>query len=119
MATSKSTIDMTTKQERRDGDRAPSMWACPYELTKHEGSAALKSSKGYGYSINMSPGGMLLLLPQKVDKRQVFEVQVPSQAKKKERTKLVEVRWTQSIPVSARVKMYLVGTRFLFEPPAQ
>jgi hypothetical protein len=44
---------------------------------------------------------------------------VPSKAKKKERTKLVEVRWTQSIPVSPRVNMYLVGTRFLFEPPAQ
>jgi hypothetical protein len=112
-------IHMTTKQERRDSDRAPSMRACPYELTKLEGSAALKSSKGYGYSINMSPGGMLILLPQKVDKRQVFEVQVPSKTKKKERTKLVEVRWTQPIPVSARVKMYLVGARFLFEPPTR
>jgi hypothetical protein len=110
---------MTIKQERRDGDRAPSMWACPYELTKLEGGDALKSSKGYGYSINVSPGGMLLLLPQKVGKRQIFEIQVPSKAKKKERTKLVEVRWTQSIPVSPRVNMYLVGTRFLFEPPAQ
>ena len=110
---------MTIKQERRDAGRAPSMWACPYELTKLEGSAAVKSSKGYGYSINVSPGGMLLLLPQKVGKRQIFEIQVPSKAKKKERTKLVEVRWTQSIPVSARVNMYLVGTRFLFEPPAR
>jgi len=110
---------MTTKQERRDSDRAPSMWACPYELTQLEGSSAVKSSRGYGYSINMSPGGMLLLLPQKVGKRQVFEVQVPSKAKKKERTKLVEVRWTQSIPVSPRVNMYLVGTRFLFEPPVK
>ena len=119
LATNSSILDMTTKQERRDGDRAPSMWACPYELTKLEGSAAVKSSKGYGYSINMSPGGMLLLLPQKVGKRQVFEVQLPSEAKKKQRTKLVEVRWTQSIPVSPRVNMYLVGTRFLFEPPAQ
>ena len=109
---------MRIKQERRDGGRAPSMWACPYELTKLEGTAAVKSSKGYGYSINVSPGGMLLLLPQKVGKRQIFEIQVPTKAKKKERTKLVEVRWTQSIPVSARVNMYLVGTRFLFEPPA-
>ncbi len=110
---------MPTQQERRDSDRVPSMQACPYELTKSEGSDKVKLSRGQGYSINMSGGGMLLLLPQKVGKRQVFEVQVPSKAKKKERTKLVEVCWTQSIPVSARVNMYLVGTRFLFEPPAR
>lgn len=110
---------MTMKQERRDGDRAPSMWACPYELTKLESNAAVKSSQGCGYSINMSPGGMLILLPQKVGKRQVFEVQLPAGTKKKDRTKLVEVRWTQPIPVSARTNMYLVGTKFLFETPAQ
>ena len=110
---------MPTKQERRDSDRVPCMRACPYELTKPTGSDAVKLSRGHGYSINMSVGGMLLLLPQKVGKRQVFEIQVPSKAKKKERTKLVEVCWTQAIPVSARVNMYLVGTRFLFEPPAQ
>jgi hypothetical protein len=57
---------------------------------------------------------MLLLLPEEVDKRQVFEIQVPSESS----TKLVEVCWTRSIPVSARVKMHLVGTRFLFELPA-
>lgn len=110
---------MPTQQERRDSDRVPSMRACPYELTKPTGSDAVKLSKGYGYSINMSVGGMLLLLPQKVGKRQVFEIQVPSEAKKKERTKLVEVCWTHSIPVSARVNMYLVGIRFVFTPPAQ
>ncbi|NOT23057.1 MAG: hypothetical protein HOP22_10085 [Nitrospiraceae bacterium] len=95
------------------------MQACPYELTKPEGGDKVKLSRGQGYSINVSGGGMLLLLPQKVGKRQVFEVQVPSKAKKKEHTKLVEVCWTQSIPVSARVNMYLVGTRFLFESPVR
>ena len=110
---------MRTRPERRESSRVPSMRACPYELTKLDGSNAVKSSQGYGYSINTSPGGMLLLLPQKVGKRQVFEVHLPAAAKKKQRTKLVEVRWTQPIPVSARLNMYLVGTRFLFETPAR
>jgi hypothetical protein len=61
---------------------------------------------------------MLLLLPEHVNKRQVVELQVPSKAKKKQSTKLVEVCWTRPIPVSARVKMYLAGTRFLFKLPA-
>jgi hypothetical protein len=61
---------------------------------------------------------MLLLLPEKVNTRQVVEIQVPSKAKRKQSVKLMEVCWTRSIPVSARVKMYLAGTRFLFELPA-
>ena len=60
---------------------------------------------------------MLLLLPEKVNTRQVVEIQVPSKAKKKLRTTLVEVCWTRPIPVGTRVKMYLAGTHFLFELP--
>ena len=60
---------------------------------------------------------MLLLLPEKVDKGQVVEIQVPSEARKQQSTKLVEVSWIRPIPVSPRVKMYLAGTRFLFELP--
>jgi hypothetical protein len=61
---------------------------------------------------------MLLLLPEEVGKQQVFEILIPSKARNKQITKLVEVCWTRLIPVSARVKMHLVGTRFLFELPA-
>jgi hypothetical protein len=61
---------------------------------------------------------MLLLLPKEVNKRQVIEIQLPSKAKKKQSTKLLEVCWTRPIALSARVKMYLAGTRFLFELPA-
>ena len=61
---------------------------------------------------------MLLLLPEQVNKRQVVEIQVPSEARKKQCTKLVEVCWTCPIPANVRVKMYLAGTRFFFELPA-
>ena len=60
---------------------------------------------------------MLLLLPEEVNKRQVVEIQLPSKAKKKQSTTLVEVCWTRPISVSARVKMYLAGSRFLFKLP--
>ncbi len=60
---------------------------------------------------------MLLLLPEPVNKRQVVEIKVPSEAEKPQSIKLVDVCWTRHIPVSARVKMYLAGTRFLFELP--
>ena len=61
---------------------------------------------------------MLLLLPEPVTKRQVVEIQVSSKTEKKQSTKLVEVCWTRPISVSARLKIYLAGTRFLFELPA-
>jgi hypothetical protein len=60
---------------------------------------------------------MLLLVSEEVNQRQVVEIQVPSEVRKEQITKLVEVCWTRPIPVSAHVKMYLAGTRFLFELP--
>jgi hypothetical protein len=109
---------MPTQQERRESARVPCKLVCPFELTKVMDSHTVKLIKGSGHAINRSVKGMLLLIPNPVNKRQVVEIQVPSKVKKKPRTKLVEVRWTRLIPVRARVKMYLVGTRFLFEPPA-
>ena len=111
-------IDMPTQQERRDSERVLCMRAYPYELTKPVDSSTVKLTEGYGYSINRSVGGMLLLLPEEVDKRRVFEIQVPSEVRKERITKLGQVCWTRSIPVSARLSIYLVGIRFLFELPA-
>jgi hypothetical protein len=61
---------------------------------------------------------MLLLVSEEVNQRQVVEIQVLSEARKEQITKLVEVCWTRPILVSPRDKMYLAGTRFLFELPA-
>ena len=108
---------MPTEQQRRKSERVPSMRACPYELTKPVGANSVILSAGHAYSINSSVGGMLLLLPGTVVERHVFEVQVPSEANATQITKLGEVRWTRSISVNARVSMYLVGIRFLFELP--
>ncbi len=109
---------MTTQQERRKSERLAYRRACPYKQTKLIGADVVKVTEGVGYSINRSVGGMLLLLPEEMDKRQVFEIQVLSETKKERITKLGEVCWTRPIPVSARVKMYLVGIRFFFELPA-
>ena len=109
---------MPTQQERRDTERIPCKVVCPFELTRLARAEAVTLSEGYEHAINRSVRGMLLLLPEKVDKRQVVEIQVPSEARKKQSTKLVEVCWTRPISVSARLKMYLAGTRFLFELPA-
>ena len=109
---------MATQQERRDSERLPYMRACPYELTKPADADAVKLTEGAGYSINRSVGGMLLLLPEELGKRQVLEIQLPSEARKEQITKLGEVCWTRPIPLDGRSNMHLVGIRFLFEVPA-
>ena len=108
---------MPTQQERRDSERIPRKLVCPFELTKPAGADAVTLSEGYGHAINKSVMGMLLLLPENVNKRQVLEIQMPSEERKKQNTTLMELCWTRPIPVSARVKMYLAGTHFLFELP--
>ena len=110
--------DMPMKQQRRKSERVPSMRACPYELTNAVGADAVLLTAGHAYSINSSAAGMLLLLPETVVKQHIFEVQVFSEARKTQITKLGEVCWTRSISVNTRLCMYLVGIRFLFELPA-
>lgn len=109
---------MPTQHERRNSERVPCRRAYPYGLTKSVDNSTLEFSEGLGHAINSSVGGMLLLLPEEVDQRQVVEILVPSAAREEQITKLVEVCWTRLIPVSGYVKMYLAGTRFLFELPA-
>ncbi len=104
-------------RERRGSERVRCKLVCLFELTKLVDSTTVKLIKGSGHAINRSVRGMLLLLPKEVNNRQVIVIQLPSKAKKKQSTKLVEVCWTRPILISARVKMYLAGSRFLFELP--
>jgi hypothetical protein len=94
------------------------MQVYPYELTRVLDSSTVQLREGAGYSINRSIGGMLLLLPEKVDTAQVFEIQELSEMKREESSKLGEVRWTRPVAVDSYGHMYLVGIRFLLDLPA-
>jgi c-di-GMP-binding flagellar brake protein YcgR len=111
-------MEMATQRERRDSERVSCIRACPYELTKLSGGDRVEFSEGRAFTINMSVGGLLVLLPQIIGERQVFEIKVPPLAGKKRTTRLVEVCWTRPIPVNSRTTMHLAGVRFLFEPPS-
>jgi hypothetical protein len=108
---------MPNQQERRDSERVCCGRTYPYELANFADGSTVEFSEGYGHSINCSGSGMLLLLPEKVTTRQVIEIQVPSEVRKEQITKLVEVCWTRLIPVRGCVTMYIAGIRFLFEIP--
>jgi len=103
--------------ERRERKRECCKFAFPFEVMWPLDSDTLMWIKGIGQAMNRNVRGMLVVLPAPVNKRQVFEVEVPSEAGKLQSTKLVEVCWTRPIKVDARLKLYLAGTRFLFELP--
>lgn len=102
--------------ERRDSERVARVALCPYELTKFSSSSRVDLSEGHAITLNISVGGMLLLLPQAVTERHVFEITAGIIADEKPTTKLVEVRWTRPLSVIGHT-LHLAGVRVLFEPP--
>jgi hypothetical protein len=78
----------------------------------------MELSQGQAFSVNISSRGMLLLMSQAPQTKQVLEVQAPSETGEKTTLKVAEVRWTSPVQAGDEGAMHLVGVRFLFEPPA-
>jgi len=110
--------DMPIRRERRHRERKRCKVVFPFELMRAVDRGPLIWINGIGHAINRNIRGMLVLLPAPVNERQVFEIEVPSASGKPHSAKLVEVCWSRPIKVDARAKLYLAGTRFLFEVPA-
>ena len=106
---------MPSQQERRGSERISFKQAYPYELMRGAGA---EISGGQGYVINQSAKGLLLMLPELVDQKQVFEIRMLSDASKEQITKLMEVRWMRPVAVNMPGNLHLVGAHVLFELPA-
>ena len=102
-------------QERRGSVRVPLIRHCPYEISKFpvEGNAELR--QGLTLSLNISTGGMLLLMPWAPKEKQVFDVQAPSLTSEETRSGVVEVCWTREVPVGTDPGAYVVGVKFLVD----
>lgn len=110
-------VDESLHQERRDSKRLPTILSCPYELTRVSGTDTIELSEGAALALNISAGGMLLLMPQSPGERKVFEMRVPSPTQSEKTTRLVEVCWAREFPFGVGAKVHLVGVKSLFEPP--
>ena len=109
-------MQVPSPQERRNEERIIRVGMCSYELSRFSGSVRLDLVEGRAITVNISRGGMLLLLAQPVQERTVFEIRAPSVADQKKTTKLVEVRWTRPLAVTGK-NLHLAGVQFLFELP--
>jgi hypothetical protein len=101
-------------KDYRHAERAAFGEYCPYELRESLGDDAIAIHQGEALSVNISTGGMLLLMDHHPPVHQVFEIQVPASTGGKT-LGLVEVCWTRQIPIEDSDSRCLVGVKFLFD----
>ena len=97
-------------------ERAALLRPIPYEMTAPIGSVAESSPTGKAFSLNISSGGMLVLMDQAPQIEQVLKVYVPTPITIAETPTLAEVRWTRKVPFgkSNGNGAYFVGLKFMF-----
>ena len=108
-----------TKTEHRN--RIPLMRTVPYTLSvmPDEGFCAsledpAAEREGVALSMNLSSGGILLVMSEAPDVEQVLKVCVPTPITGVETPTLAEVRWARELSGGAQSTLYLVGLKFLF-----
>jgi c-di-GMP-binding flagellar brake protein YcgR len=87
-----------------------------YEMTAPVDDQSMQSSQGKALSVNISSGGMLLLMDQAPNIEQVLKVYVPTPITLTDTPTLAEVRWTRKVPFTRtkEAESYFVGLKFLF-----
>lgn len=99
-------------KERRLDARFAVRTPCLYELGGNQHRAAPTIS-GKAHSLNVSSGGILLLLDQQPQTGQVLSLQNPA-VQSQQRISLFEVRWTTSLPLGTQRGCHLVGCHLAF-----
>ncbi len=88
----------------------------PYEMTAPIDQLPIPARHGRALSLNISSGGMLLLMGHAPAVEQVLKVHVPTPLAEAETPTLAEVRWTRKVPFGMNDDQatYLVGLKFMF-----
>lgn len=97
-------------------ERAALLRPILYEMTVPETGKANLVKEGKALSLNISSGGMLVLMDQAPNIEQVLKIYVPTPITIAETPTLAEVRWTRRLPIgdSNSHVTYLVGLKFMF-----
>ncbi len=106
---------MTNCQESQS-ERAALLRPIPYEMTALVDGPTTPVRGGKALSLNISSGGMLVLMDQAPDVEQVLKIYVPTPISVAETPTLAEVRWTRKLPFSRAngSGAYFVGLKFMF-----
>ena len=104
------------KDLQKHNERVALLRQIPYEMTTAVNEQSDSARGGRALSLNISSGGMLVLMEQAPDIEQVLKVLVPTPSSLAETPTLAEVRWTRRLPFgrASAPGTYFVGLKFIF-----
>jgi hypothetical protein len=105
-----------TDSQKSHSERAALLRPILYDMTTPVENPAASTHSGKALSLNISSGGMLVLMDQAPNVEQVLKVYVPTPISLAETPTLAEVRWTRKLPFGRNngTGPYFVGLKFLF-----
>ena len=105
-----------TDSQKSHSERVALLRPILYEMTTPVEAPAASIQSGKALSLNISSGGMLVLMDQVPDVEQVLKVYVPTPISMAETPTLAEVRWTRKLPFGKPNGngAYFVGLKFMF-----
>ena len=97
-------------------ERAALLRPIAYEVTPSEQGKNVATRNGRALSLNISNGGMLILMDRALAIESVLKVYVPTPIAIAGAPTLAEVRWTRRLPFGKpnNNEMHFVGLKFLF-----
>lgn len=105
-----------TDSHESHSERAALLRPIPYEMTTPVHGPTPSERVGKALSLNISNGGMLVLMDHAPGVEQVVKVYVPTPISRAETPTLAEVRWTRKLPFGKANAngSYFVGLKFMF-----
>ncbi|MBW8065702.1 MAG: PilZ domain-containing protein [Nitrospira sp.] len=100
------------KGHQHQRDRFPLMRPVQYQTSVPIGEQQAITGQSKGLSVNVSSGGMCLLIDHAPELQSVMRVHVPMLEMKAQTPTLAEVRWVRRLPFN-RDGLYYVGLKFL------
>jgi hypothetical protein len=79
--------------------RVPIMRPCPYEMSRFPDEKSVVLSQGDALAVNISTRGILLLMPQVPDLKQVFDIRLPIAVNRVGPPTVVETCWTRQVSI--------------------
>ena len=109
----------TAPNQQQHRERVALMREISYEMTTLVGEEDIVDPEqrieksGKALSLNISSGGLLLLMEWSPGVERVFRVHVPTPLTQIKAPTLAEVRWVRKVPFPALNGLYFVGLKFL------
>jgi len=98
---------------QQHSDRVIFMRSISYEIPSWPENERYESQQGRALSLNVSSGGILLLIDIALDVQQVLKIFVPSVLDIAQTPTLGEVRWTRPVPFDMTDRLFFAGLKFV------